>query len=135
MQFIIDNWYLLALALASGTLLLAPNLRGAGRLAPNAAVHLINRQRAVVLDVGEPQEFAAAHANGAKNLPLGEFEKKLPATVKNKTLPLVLMCPQGTRAARAEVLARKLGYEKAQALAGGLRAWREAGLPVEKTSS
>jgi rhodanese-related sulfurtransferase len=44
----------------------------------------------------------------------------------------VLICTKGNRAARAEAIARKLGYENAQALAGGLKAWRDAGMPVEK---
>ncbi|WP_027014777.1 rhodanese-like domain-containing protein [Comamonas composti] len=134
MNFIIDNWYLFLVALASGVMLLLPVLRGAGggSLSAAGAVQLINRQKAVVLDVCEPEEFAAVHVNGAKNLPLGQFEEKLPSMVKNKALPLVLVCAKGGRAVRAEALARKLGYEKAQALAGGLKAWRDAGLPVEK---
>jgi len=44
----------------------------------------------------------------------------------------VLICTKGNRASRAEGIAKKLGYEKAQALAGGLKAWRDAGMPVEK---
>jgi len=133
-KFIIDNWYLILIAVASGVMLLLPVLRGAtgGSLSAAAAVHLINREKAVVLDVCEPEEFAAAHVNGARNLPLSQLEEKLPTTVKNKQLPVVLVCASGARAARAEAVAKKLGYEKAQALAGGMKAWREAGLPVEK---
>ena len=134
MKFIIDNWYLILIAVASGVMLLLPIVRGAGAgsLSAAAAVHLINREKAVVLDVSEPDEFAAGHVNGAKNLPLGELEQKLPTMVKNKNLPLVLVCAKGARASRAEGIAKKLGYEKAQALAGGLKARRAAGLPVEK---
>ena len=43
----------------------------------------------------------------------------------------MLVCASGARAVRAEAIAKKLGYEKAQALAGGMKAWRDAGLPVE----
>jgi rhodanese-related sulfurtransferase len=133
-NFIIENWYLIVIALVSGVMLVLPMVRGAGAgsLTAAQAVQLINRQKAVVIDVSEPDEFAAAHANGAKNVPLGQFEEKLPSTVKNKALPLVLMCAKGGRASRAEALAKKLGYENAQALAGGLKAWRDAGMPVEK---
>jgi len=52
----------------------------------------------------------------------------------NKALPLVVVCPTGARAGRAAGALRKLGYEKAQVLAGGLKAWRDASLPVEKTA-
>lgn len=79
MKFIIDNWYLILIAVASGVMLLLPALRGAtgGSLSAAAAVHLINREKAVVLDICEPEEFAAGHVNGAKNLPLSQFEEKL----------------------------------------------------------
>ena len=53
---------------------------------------------------------------------------------KNKALPLVVVCPTGTRATRAVATLKKLGFENAQSLAGGLAAWREANLPVEKTA-
>ena len=97
-------------------------------------MQLINRERAILIDVCEPEEFAAAHAGGARNVPLGEFETRLPAVVKNKTLPLILVCKSGARASRAVDLARKLGYEQAQVLAGGMNAWKEANLPIEKAA-
>ena len=134
MKFIIENWYLIALAVVSGGLLFMPQLRSVsgGSLTAAAAVQLINREKGVVVDVCEPEEFAAGHVNGAKNVPLGQLEEKLAGVVKNKQLPVVLVCAKGPRAARAEGIAKKLGYEKAQALAGGMKAWRDAGLPVEK---
>ena len=134
MKFIIDNWYLIFVALASGGMLLRPVLKNAsgGSLTPARAVQLINREKAVVIDVCETEEFAAGHLVGAKNLPLGQLEERLPATVKNKALPLVLVCASGARANRAVAIAKKLGYDNAQAMAGGLKAWREASLPVEK---
>lgn len=135
MKFIIDNWYLFLVALASGGMLLWPLLKDArdGALTPARVVQLINREKAVVIDVCETGEFAAGHVVGARNLPLGQIEERLPAIVKNKTLPVVLVCATGARARRAVTMARKLGYDNAQAMAGGLKAWRAASLPVEKT--
>ncbi|MFD0667791.1 rhodanese-like domain-containing protein [Ramlibacter sp. MAHUQ-53] len=134
MKFLIDNWALISVALLSGGMLLWPVITrgGAGGLDPNAAVQLINREKAVVVDVCEPQEFAAGHVAGARNVPLSQLQARLPEVAKNKTVPLVLVCGTGTRAKGAAGIARGLGYEKAQVLAGGLRAWREANLPVEK---
>jgi rhodanese-related sulfurtransferase len=86
----------------------------------------------VVVDVSEATEFAGGHIVGSKNLPSGELEAKLESTVKNKALPLILVCPTGARAGRQVAAAKKLGYANAQALAGGLKAWKEAGLPLEK---
>ena len=134
MNFIVENWMLIAVAVSSGAMLMWPLVKGAtgGALSPAAAVQLINRERAVVVDVCEPAEFAAGHVGGAKNVPLSQLETRLPEVVKNKTLPLVLVCASGGRAVRAEGIARKLGYEKAQAMAGGLKSWKDANLPVEK---
>jgi rhodanese-related sulfurtransferase len=137
MKFLIDNWELLAVAFGSGAMLLWPaikggSLGGAGSLNANGAVNLMNREKAVVVDVSEPTEFAAGHIVGSKNLPFAELEAKLEGAVKNKQLPVILVCPTGTRASRLVNAAKKLGYSNVQAIAGGLKAWREAGLPLEK---
>jgi rhodanese-related sulfurtransferase len=133
-KFLIDNWMLIAVAFASGAMLLWPVVQGAtgGGVSAAGAVQLINRERAVVVDVSETSEFAAGHVGGAKNVPVGQLEQRLPEVVKNKGLPLILVCPNGTRAKRALAVAKKLGYDKAQVLAGGLKAWKDANLPVEK---
>ena len=87
MKFIFENWMLLSVALISGALLLWPVLQGAmgGSLTADGAVQLINREKAVVIDVCEAEEFAAAHVGGAKNIPLNQLEDKLVGVVKNKT--------------------------------------------------
>ena len=134
MDFLIQNWALISVALVSGGMLVWPLVKGgaAGGLNTSNAVQLINREKAVVVDVSETEEFAAGHIGGSRNVPLNQLEARLPETVKNKALPVLLVCPTGARAHRALAIARKLGYEKAQVLAGGLKAWKEANLPVEK---
>ncbi len=125
---------LISVALVSGSLLFLPLIQSAagGGLSAAQVVHMINRDKAVVVDVCEAEEFAAGHVVGAKNLPLNELEDKLAGVVKNKTLPLILVCQSGARSARALAIAKKLGYEQAQSLSGGLGAWRSANLPLEK---
>jgi rhodanese-related sulfurtransferase len=133
-NFILNNWMLICIALVSGGLLLWPVVQGAATagLSPAAAVQLINREKAVVVDVCEANEFAAGHVTGAKNIPLGELEAKLGAAVKNKALPLILVCQSGARSGRALAIAQKLGFAQAQSLGGGLAAWKSANLPLEK---
>lgn len=135
MKFLIDNWMLISIAIASGGMLVWPLIAGgmnAGALNASGAVQLINREKAVVVDVCEPAEFAAGHVTGAKNIPLGDLEAKLPGAVKNKALPLILVCASGARSGKAVAIAKKLGYEQAQSLGGGLKAWKDANLPIEK---
>lgn len=134
MKFILDNWMLIAVALSAGGMLLWPTLGrgGPGALSADAAVLLMNREKAVVVDVCEPAEFAAGHVMGAKNVPLAQLEEKLASTVKNKALPLILVCKSGARSSRAVALAKKVGFANVQSLSGGMAAWRSANLPVEK---
>lgn len=135
MKFILDNWMIMSVALASGGMLLWPVLKGAGDggLTAAGAVQLINREKAVVVDVCEAAEFAAGHVIGSKNIPLNQLEEKLTGAVKNKALPVILVCQSGARSNRAVAIAKKLGYEQAQSMAGGLNAWKAANLPLEKS--
>lgn len=135
MKFLIDNWSLILVALVSGGMLLWPAIgRGtaAGAVRPGDAVQLMNREKAVVVDVNEVEEFAAGHVVGARNIPLNQLSERLADTVKNKAVPLILVDATGGRAQRALATAKGLGYDKAVALAGGLKAWKEANLPLEK---
>lgn len=137
MKFIVDNWMLFAVAIGSASMLFWPMVKGSvvggGALSPDAAVQLMNREKAVVIDVSEAEEFAAGHIGGAKNIPVNDIDAKLAGAVKNKALPLVLVCSTGARAKRVEAAAKALGYGNVQTLAGGLKAWKAANLPIEKS--
>lgn len=137
MSFVFEgyNWILILLAAASGGALLwqaMSKAQGSG-VGVAEAVRLFNREKGVLIDVSEPAEYAAAHAAGARNVPIASLEgaRELPS---NKALPLLLMCPSGARAARAAGTLRRAGYERAVAVSGGTAAWREAGLPIDKSA-
>lgn len=106
---------------------------GATGVSTSEAVQLINREKGVLIDVSEPAEYAAGHAGGSKNLPFGSLETSndLPW---NKSLPLLLMCPTGARAQRAVAILSKRGHERVHSVTGGLAAWREANLPIERST-
>ena len=73
MSFVLDNWYLFVTALVSGGLLLWPTLVdnvGGAKVSAADAVRLINREKAVLIDISEPAEYAAGHAVGARSVPL-----------------------------------------------------------------
>ena len=137
MKFFLDTWYLFFAAAVSGGLLIWPLLnKGAGgsrAVSTTDAVQLINREKAVLIDISEPHEYAAGHAAGAKSVPFGQLETAT-TLPKNKTVPLVVLCATGARAGRAVATLNKLGFANARALAGGLVAWRAANLPVEKSA-
>jgi rhodanese-related sulfurtransferase len=131
-NFLLENWMLMLVALASGVALMLPALTKGSGLDPQAMVQLMNREKAVVIDVCEPDEFARGHVIGAKNLPLAQVDEKLAQLVKNKSTHVIMVCQVGARSARAAAAARKLGYENVQSLSGGLRAWVAATMPTEK---
>ena len=134
MRFFLDpfTWLLILAAATSGTLLVWPALTRArqGGVSSQEAVRLMNREKAVVIDVSEPGEYAVAHIAGSRNIPLGRLDaaRELPS---NKALPVIVVCASGNRAARAAKALQAKGYQKAVVLAGGLAEWKTANLPVE----
>ena len=134
MNFIADNWMLITIALSSGFFLLLPVMQGAATsgLSPTEAVQCMNREKGVVVDVCGRDEYAQGHIKGALNVPLDQLEANLGQAVKNKSTPLILSCASGMRSKRAQAIAQKLGYEQVHSLQGGLKAWKEANLPVTK---
>jgi rhodanese-related sulfurtransferase len=133
-EFLTENWMLIVIAVVSGAMLMWPAMGGGGKatVQPMKAVQMMNHEKAVVIDVCEPNEFANGHVGGARNVPLSQLEKQLEGAVKNKQLPLILVCASGMRSGRAVAVAKKLGYDNAYSLAGGMGAWRAANMPVSK---
>lgn len=135
MDFIQQNIYLVAIAILSGTMLLVTSLRrpGGGNAVPPAqATLLINREDAVIIDVREPDEYAAGHLPESRNIPAGKLEERVGELEKYKDTPLILVCQSGARSAGSCARLGKLGFAKTHNLAGGVGAWVEAGLPIRK---
>jgi rhodanese-related sulfurtransferase len=131
-KFLLENIVLIVIAFASGAMLLWPLVqrRVAGpALDTLGATRLINDSQAVILDVREPAEFAAGHLPNARNIPLGELDKRVGDLPAGK--PVLILCASGARSGRAAALLSKSGHQVFN-LAGGLKAWRDAGLPVVK---
>jgi rhodanese-related sulfurtransferase len=133
-NFLIDNWLLVLVALTSGIALLLPNLQsmGAPGLSPTQAVLLINREKANVVDVRSAEEFASGHLIGARHVVLDAISAELTKVVPDKKRPLILVCASGMRSQKAQRIAQQLGYENVHSLGGGLKIWQDANLPLEK---
>lgn len=131
MQFLLDNIFLIAIAFISGGMLVWPFVRSRAAgpaLSTLQATQLINSRNAVVVDVRTPEEFATGSLPGARNIPVDKFDQKMRDIKKDK--PLIVVCASGSRAGRAAAQLRASGYAEVYVLAGGLAAWRAAGLPV-----
>jgi rhodanese-related sulfurtransferase len=84
-----------------------------------------------VFDVREDLEYAAGHARGARHLSKGIIERDIEKTVPDKNAEMILYCGGGFRSALAADALQKMGYTNVWSMAGGWRAWNEAGAPVE----
>lgn len=131
------NMLLLGLAVSSGGMLLWPLVsrpfRQTHEVGAIEAVQLINRRDALVLDVRDTGDYAAGHITDAKHVPEAQLADRLKDLEKHKSRPIVVTCKSGTRAPGVSGLLRKQGYAEAFALRGGILAWQQAGLPLEKS--
>ena len=135
MDFVRNNILLFVIAFVSGAMLLWPLVRrttGGPWVNTTQATHLINREDAVVIDVRDPGEFAAGHVLGAKNVPLARLEASAAEHIKRKDRPVILYCDGGDRSGKAIAALKKQGYTRVANLSGGIGAWQQAGLPVER---
>ena len=135
-EFLLNNLALVALFLASGALLIWPDIApfagGGNSIGTLEATRLMNQPGALVLDVRESQEFAAGHLPRARHIPLGELGRRLNEIAKFREKPVVVTCRSGARSGSACRTLRKAGFTNVHNLKGGIGAWQQASLPVER---
>jgi rhodanese-related sulfurtransferase len=136
LEFIQNNFWLFLVAVISGAVLVWPwiakRVSGAKEIGPLEAVQLINRKDALVLDVREAGEFNVGHIAGAKSFPLAVIDKHASDLDRFKSKPVLIACASGSRSHAAFAALSKLGFSELYVLAGGMSAWQQASLPVEK---
>lgn len=95
-----------------------------------AEAHRRQQQGAVLVDVREPNEWAAGHAAGALHMPLGQLVLRQSELPRNREV--LLICASGSRSETAAQLLARAGHDRASSVDGGTIAWTRAGLPVER---
>jgi rhodanese-related sulfurtransferase len=83
------------------------------------------------LDVREDSEFVTDHAKGAQHLGKGIIERDIETLVPDKRASMILYCGGGYRSALAADALQQMGYTNVTSMDGGIKAWREAGYPME----
>jgi rhodanese-related sulfurtransferase len=99
--------------------------------APEVDVHEALRRQAagaLLVDVREPDEWAAGHANGAHHIPLGELAARQHELPRDREI--LLICRSGRRSSQAVGLLLQAGHPSPTNVAGGMQAWARAGLPT-----
>jgi rhodanese-related sulfurtransferase len=102
------------------------------RSVAEARAELQARPEARLIDVREDREWHAAHAAGAEHIARGVLERDIERRVPDPATPLYLYCGGGYRSALAAATLQEMGYTHVVSIAGGWRAWEEAGAPIER---
>lgn len=126
-----SNKIVMAVALLMGAILLGQLLMPVGGADAKQA-HTLIQQGALLLDVREPEEYAAIHVPNAKLIPLGELNAHLQEIEAYKDKPVVVMCRSGHRSARAVTQLQNAGFTQVSNVKGGIIAWEKEGLEVVK---
>lgn len=105
--------------------------RGTTGLTPGQATQLINHKDAVIVDLRDSDAFASGHIVGAISIPHAEWDTKQKKLEKFKTQPIVLVCSTGIDSLKKHTILQKKGLP-IYTLTGGMRAWKEAGMPIVK---
>ena len=136
MEFIQKNIWLVIIAITSAVLFIWPTVAKlfsrAREVGVADAVLMINRKDAAIVDVREPSEFKAGHIPNARNIPAGQVKERTKELEKLKGRPILLVCQTGTRSAQIYGELTALGFAEVAGLAGGMGAWQQANMPVEK---
>jgi rhodanese-related sulfurtransferase len=136
LQFLENNWPLILVMLGSGAMLVWPFIKSrisaVREIGAMEATALINRRNAVLLDVREPKEYEGGRIPNAVHLPQSQLASRGEELKKLTTRPVIAYCERGQRSRTAAGALGKIGFSEVYTLRGGLRAWGEAGLPVEK---
>jgi rhodanese-related sulfurtransferase len=131
------NMLLFGLALASGAMLLWPLVSRPFRVSHEVsafeAVQLINRRDALVLDIRASGEYAAGHVANAKHIQEAQLADRIKDLDKYRSRPIIVSCGTGSRAPGVSGMLRKQGFSEVFALRGGIAAWQQASLPLEKS--
>ncbi|MDR0587504.1 MAG: rhodanese-like domain-containing protein, partial [Burkholderiales bacterium] len=98
------------------------------------ATRLMNAGGTMIIDVREEAEFAGGHLTRAVNIPLSQLEERLPDIQKKSSKNILVYCERGHRSARAAKILAK-SNKTIHNLSGGIVAWKEANLPVEKSAA
>lgn len=93
--------------------------------------HLDKGKPFYFLDIREDHEFAKGYAKGAIHLGRGILERDIETKIPDKNVEIVLYCGGGYRSALAALSLGEMGYTKVKSMAGGMKAWRNAGYPLE----
>ncbi|MEA5097966.1 MAG: rhodanese-like domain-containing protein [Burkholderiaceae bacterium] len=95
----------------------------------------MNEGKLLILDVSKPEEYSAGHIHKAMNIPADELPAKLARIERYKNEPIVIVCPTGSRAAKATSVLKKAGFKDVSSLEGGMKEWKSQNMPIDASAA
>ncbi len=99
-------------------------------ISPQEASELAKSGGAALIDVREESEWREGHAARAQHLSRGMLEVEIEERIPNPDQAIICYCGAGGRSALAAANLQRMGYTNVKSMAGGMKAWKEAGLPM-----
>jgi len=135
-EFVVQNIGLVALFVASGIMLVWPELSrlfvGASEIGTLEATRLMNQGSTLVLDVGDDKDYAAGHLPRARHIPVRDLPSRVEEIAKYREKAVIVSARSNAQAAAALRALKRAGFKTVYQLKGGISAWQQASLPLEK---
>jgi rhodanese-related sulfurtransferase len=120
----------------SGALLLWPIMQrrasGMVEIGNLRATQLFNNNNPILLDVRETREFTEVKMPNAVHIPMSQLKERIDQVSKDKARPVIIVDARGMRGRSAGGALKNAGFNEIYFLTGGIKAWRDGGLPIEK---
>jgi rhodanese-related sulfurtransferase len=135
-EFVVQNIWLVALFVGSGVMLVWPELSrligSPGEIGTLEATRLMNQGSTLVLDVGDEKDYLAGHLPRARHIPARDLGGRIEEIARYKEKAVIVSARANAHAAAAVRALKRGGFTTVYQLKGGIAAWQQASLPVEK---
>ncbi len=132
-DFAATNWVMIVMWFFLLGMIIHSFIKASNDISPQQVVQLMSHETgSMVLDVREDSEYQAGHIKDSIHIPLSKLKSRMTELEKYKNKNIILGCRSGSRSGRASGLLKKNGFEKVYNLRGGVLAWKNDNLPMNK---
>ncbi|PCM44720.1 rhodanese-like domain-containing protein [Marinobacter sp. ANT_B65] len=132
-EFVVNHYILASLFVAFlVAILILESRRGGAKISAQAAVSLINRDEAIVVDIRDRKEFGEGRITGSVNIPLNSLKSRASELKKHQDKRIIVADKMGQHSAMAVKQLNAEGYANVVRLNGGVADWRASNLPLVK---
>lgn len=132
-EFVTTNWIMILMWVFLLGMIINSFLKSSYDITPQQAVQLMSHESgSLVLDVREDSEYQSGHIKDSIHIPMGALASRVGELEKYKNKNVILGCRSGSRSGRACSILKKHGFEKVHNLRGGVLAWENDNLPMQK---